>query len=346
LQPNQQEEIMRRILGLFCLVVFVSLPVAGQVQCGGTERWRPKVGTDPEVGQVTINQPVPIDLHDLIQLPEPTRPNDNINRIVPDETNVYTVRAFMLQFKLEQNDSDYHLVITDDTHQFTDHQGNNTGHSLVAEIPDPGCLEGKNHNFPGSTPFANAIMAARALMDARFPNALRDGTFNPVNLPVEITAVGFFDRPHGQIGRAQNNIELHPILRLCFLDGPIPQCSTAGPSGSGGPTPPPGAVVQMVSAPFVWTLVSHGSGAAPIATLEVTLQGTGKLQLNFFSAGATLPADSFDSASKIAVQNLDASTLSGIMSALGSAGTLTVTTSSTGQPPQVRHDVQFASKTP
>jgi hypothetical protein len=56
------------------------------------------VGTDPEVGQVTVAQPVPIDLYDLIQLPEPVRPNDNINRVVPDETNVYTVRAFMLQW--------------------------------------------------------------------------------------------------------------------------------------------------------------------------------------------------------------------------------------------------------
>jgi hypothetical protein len=339
---------MRRLIGFFCLVVVASLPAAAQVQCGGTERWRPKVGTDPEVSQVTVNQPVSIDLHDLIQLPEPTRPNDNIHRVVPDETNVYTVRAFMLQFKLELNDSDYHIVVTDDTHQFTDHQGNNMGHSLVAEIPDPGCLEGKNHNFPGSTPFAAAISAARTLMDTRFPNALKDGSFNPVNLPVEITAVGFFDRPHGQIGRAPNNIELHPILRLCFLDTPAPQCSTPGPGG-GGPPPPGGTVVQTATAPFTWNLVSHGSGATPVATLEITLQGTagtGKLQLNFFSAGATLPADSFDSASKTAVQNLDASMLSGVMSALGSAGSLTVTTTSTGQPPQFRHDVQFASKTP
>jgi hypothetical protein len=336
---------MRRLLGVLCLCTSVFIPASGQVQCGGTERWRPKVGTDPEVGQVTVNQPTPINLHDLLQLPEPARPNDNINRIVPDETKVYTVRAFMLQFKLEPNDSDYHIVVTDDTHQFTDTQGNNISHSVVAEIPDPGCLEGRNHNFPGSTPFADAITAARTLMDARFPNALKNGTFNPVNLPVEITAVGFFDKPHGQIGRASNNIELHPILRLCFLDGPTPKCSTAGPSG-GGPTPPSGAVVQTASAPFVWTLVSHGSRAAPIATLEVTLQGGGKLQLNFFSAGGTLPADSFDSASKIAVQNLDASMLPGVMSALGSAGTVTVTTSSTGQPPQFHHDVQFASKTP
>ncbi len=123
-------------------------------------------------------------------------------------------------------------------------------------------------------------------MDARFPNALKDGSFNPVNLPVEITAVGFFDRPHGQIGRATNNIELHPILRLCFLDGPTPQCSTLAPGGGG---PPAGTVIatlmpkswtQTASAPVAWTLVLHGSGATPVSTLEIAMQGAGagKLQ--------------------------------------------------------------------
>ncbi len=334
---------MRRLVAVSCLYAFLSLAASGQVQCGGTERWRPKVGTDPEVGQVTVDQPTPIDLHDLIQLPEPVRPNDNINRVVPDETHVYTVRAFMLKFKLESNDSDYHIVVTDDTHQFTDTHGNSIGHSVIAEIPDPGCLEGKNHNFPGSTPFADRISAARALMDTRFPNAAKDGSFNDVGLPVEITAVGFFDRPHGQIGRATNNIELHPILRLCFLDGPTPQCSTAAPAGGG---PPGGTVTQTASAPFAWTLALHGSGATPVSTLEIAMQGAGagKLQLNFYAGSP--PADSFDPATKTAVKNLEGSMLPGLVSALGSARTLTVTTTSTGQPPQYQHEVQFTANTP
>jgi hypothetical protein len=183
-------------------------------------------------------------------------------------------------------------------------------------------------------------------VDARFPNALKDGSFNPVNLPVEITGVGFFDHAHGQIGRAANNIELHPILRLCFLDGPTPQCSTPGP-GSGGP-PVAGSVVQTASAPFAWMLVLHRSGASPTATIEVVLQGTGagRLRMNFFAAGTTLPSDSFDSGTKIAVKNINESLLPGIVSALGSAASLTVTTTSSGQPPQFLHEVQFTSKTP
>ncbi len=134
---------MRRLVAVSCLYAFLSLAAPGQVQCGGTERWRPKVGTDPEVGQVMVDQPTLIDLHDLIQLPEPVRPNDNINRVVPDETHVYTVRAFMLKFKLESNDSDYHIVVTDDTHQFTDTHGNTSATASSRRFPIRGAWEGK-----------------------------------------------------------------------------------------------------------------------------------------------------------------------------------------------------------
>lgn len=343
---------MRRLITLFCFSCLLPILGSGQVQCGGTERWPVKVGTDPQVTQVAIDQPSSIDLADLIALTEPVRPSDNFTRIIPDETHVFIVRAFMLKFKLETNDSDYHIVITDDTHQFTDHNGGSIGHSVIAEIPDPNCLEGKNHQFRGTSAFVDRITAARALMDSRFPNAKKDGSFNDVGLPVEITAVGFFDRPHGQIGRATNNIELHPILRLCFLDGATPQCSAEplGPSGTPAqpsqPTPA-GTAGQTINSPFVWTLVLHASGSTSSATIEVPFQGAGagKLQLNFFPAGS-IPADSFDTATKTVIKNLDQSMLAGSINMLNSSGTLTVTTGSTGQPPQFQVEINFTSKVP
>jgi hypothetical protein len=328
--------------------LLLSIVASGQqVQCGGTERWAVKVGTDQQVGSVAVNQPQTIDIHDLIALPEPVRPNDNITRIVPDETHVFVVRAFMLKFKLETNDSDYHIVVTDDTHTFTDTHGNSTGHSVIAEIPDPNCLGGKDNAFPGTSPFAAQITAARALIDSRFPNALKDGSFNDVGLPVEITAVGFYDRPHNQVGKATNNIELHPVIRLCFLDTAVPQCSSGTtPGPTPGPVPGPGPIVQTASAPFNWTFALHGMTNGPLATITIPFQGTGAgiLQINFFSG--TIPADSFDPATKLVVKNIDSSMLGGIIMALNSAGTLTATTTSSGQPPQVQHEIQFMSKAP
>jgi len=55
-----------------CLLTL--LPGSLQAQCGGTERWQVKVGTDTGVGTVDLTNPISISVQDLIQLPEPQRP--------------------------------------------------------------------------------------------------------------------------------------------------------------------------------------------------------------------------------------------------------------------------------
>ena len=93
-----------------------------------------------------------------------------------------------------------------------------------------------------------------------------------------------------------------------------------------------GTVVQTANAPFSWILLLHRSPDGAVATVELPFQGTaaGKLQMNFFAG--VIPADSFDPATKLAVKNFDRSMLGATISVLNSAATLTVTTSSTGQP--------------
>jgi len=75
-------------------------------------------------------------------------------------------------------------------------------------------------------------------MDQRFPNADQTGKWNDAaDAPVEITGIGFFDRPHGQTGRAPNNIEIHPILSIQFLGQPTPGTSpTPTPTSQPSPT--------------------------------------------------------------------------------------------------------------
>jgi hypothetical protein len=104
--------------------------------------------------------------------------------------------------------------------------------------------------------------------------------------------------------------------------------------------------MEEICAPLNWTFTLHGVTNGPLATVTIPFQGTGAgmLQINFFSA--TIPADSFDPATKLAVKNLDRSTLGGVITAVNSAGTLTLTTTSSGQPPQVQHEIQFMSKAP
>jgi len=128
-------------------------------------------------------------------------------------------------------------VLTDDALNYTDESANPpvppTGHSFIGEVPDPSCFSGSDGSFGSQTPFANGIALARQTMNQRFPNADQSGGWNyGAGVPVEITGVGFFDRPHNQTGRAPNNIEIHPILSIRFLDQPNPATS---------PTPTPTA---------------------------------------------------------------------------------------------------------
>jgi hypothetical protein len=80
---------------------------------------------------------------------------------------------------------------------------------MITEIPSPGCV-GAN------SPFLPSISSVRTTFDDTF-HATTD--FQDVELPVQITGVGFFDFLHGQRGAAPNGIELHPVPDIVFNPG-------------------------------------------------------------------------------------------------------------------------------
>lgn len=87
---------------LFLVVIFLvifQLPLSGQ-QCGGTERWPVKVGSDSGAIQVDLSHPTAISLHDLVNVQRPQIPSDDTTRVA-EETRVYTVVARLLKFKPE-----------------------------------------------------------------------------------------------------------------------------------------------------------------------------------------------------------------------------------------------------
>src|SRR5689334_14140839 len=92
--------------------------------CGGTERWAVKDGTDPAAQQIDFSNITPIQVSELLSIHQPNIPNNNTTRVVPDETHLYRVSGRLVKWKKEccqvSDDSDYHLVITDDTLQFSD----------------------------------------------------------------------------------------------------------------------------------------------------------------------------------------------------------------------------------
>ena len=212
---------------LALLLTLGLLPLDAQNRCGGTERWAVKVGTDGGASMVDVAHPATKTIHELLQINTPSSMpahSDNDTR-VPAERTVYVVDGRLLKFKLESGqtgDQDYHLIITDDSLQFTPGGSGSqiVPHSLVAEIVNPDCIPGKQGSLTTPSVFQAQIAAVRAHFNQQFPNIT--GGWNDANgIPVRITAVGFFDRDHGQTGRSKSGLELHPILDIVFNTTPV-----------------------------------------------------------------------------------------------------------------------------
>lgn len=200
--------------------VFAAMGIAAVAATCGVERWSVKTGTDPDVSSINLASKTIATIASLTSLPAPN-PIPANSRVKPTETTVFSVTAMLTVYKRE-DDSDYHLVISD-----------GSGNTMITEIADPACVG-------AGSPLLSGIQNARAEFDAR----LRATTsFKTANLAVTVTGVGFFDFKHGQTGLAPNAIELHPLLDITFGQAPPPTVCT---SSTGPGIPPPASVSSGV----------------------------------------------------------------------------------------------------
>ena len=176
-------------------VAFAQTPeLSPGLPCGvrcGTERWAVKTMSDGDRRFVDM-RPVLATVESLAALPrEPGRANA---RGGDAERRVFRVRGYLAATK-DEKDGDLHLVIFGLSNQRL---------SLIAEIPDPACAGACRSGL------ASQYAAARAATAACAAQA------NPTDraIVVEVEGVGFFDRNHGQLGRAPNAFELHPVLKV------------------------------------------------------------------------------------------------------------------------------------
>ena len=170
----------------------------------GVERWAIKTGTDADAVLVDLNSPQATTIATMRSWPAPM-PIPTNNRVSFYETTLWVINGTLTRYKLE-DDSDYHLVISDDA-----------GNTFITEIPSPGCVG-------ATSPFRAGIVNARAQFDSRFTAT---SNFQTASVAVQLKGVGMFDFLHGQTGVAPNGIELHPVIDISF--------PTATPSPS--PTP-------------------------------------------------------------------------------------------------------------
>jgi uncharacterized membrane protein len=266
---------MKRFLCLssLCLVLLVLLSGRTIAQCSG-ERWSVKTGIDPDASLVNLSSATSTTIAALTSIATPTTLPDN-GRIQPTETTTWVVSATLVKYA-RSFDADYHMVFKD-----------SAGRTMIAEIPDPGCLG------PGS-PFAAGIAHARAQFDAMFTATT---TFQNASVPVQITGVGFFDHFEGQEGIAPNAIELHPIIDIIF--GPNFSLSasasslTIPQSGAGSST-----IVSSLSGNFNSSIALSAAGLPAGATAgfspaSIAAPGSGSSTLAI-SVGADTPVGTYN----------------------------------------------------
>jgi hypothetical protein len=204
----------------------LATPVAEEAgeTCGGTERWNVKVANDPAAAQIDPNPQGPFTVAQLNQItPGPLSPGGRMAA----EKKQYTVRGFLSYFKREggsHGDGDYHLVITDQPGVFEDdeHKPPN-GRSIVVELPDAKCFRGASGLGPQTSLLGQSMGEARVAFEKHVEGI--NGKKITTTIPVTVTGVGFFDRAHGQTGRATEHsqtdgrkvsLELHPVTEITF----------------------------------------------------------------------------------------------------------------------------------
>jgi hypothetical protein len=191
-------------LTLFLILLLAGLTASGQT-CGvhcGTERWQVKTLTDSTVGNIDPTEVVKTVNWVRTRTPPGSLPNTR--RLIGVETMTLKITGVVLFFKKEANDNDFHVVIA---------QANNHAKTMIIEFPDAQC------DHVCSSGFLQQMQQARAAFIARFgqPTTSFQSPDHPVR--VEVIGIGFFDRMHGQRGRATpSGIEMHPVLKFTALD--------------------------------------------------------------------------------------------------------------------------------
>lgn len=184
-----------RAVAVACVAAISLVDCVGPGLCVHGRNWPYKIGTDPDVGKVSL-VPVPTTIDALVALPHVERPEE-LRRIEPVEVTTYELRDVTLKSFQRAPDGDVHMVLADEH-----------GHTLIAEAAPPFCTD-------DSSPWKGRISAARAVVDEEIPMTMMGWTSRTISL----AGPGYFDTLHGQFGVAPNGIEIHPVLAICFGRG-------------------------------------------------------------------------------------------------------------------------------
>ena len=157
----------------------------------GVERWAVKNLFDADVQNVNFTPRVSSisEIQSLQQVPV----RDSLARM-SFERQALSIPCTIVAFK-QEDDSDLHLVITDDMND-----------SMIAEIPSVSCPE------VAKSSYAAEFISTRMWATQHLGSPKK--SFVQTKVPATVTGVLFQDFPHGQKGHAANYMELHPVLKI------------------------------------------------------------------------------------------------------------------------------------
>ena len=157
-------------------------------KCGGDELWEQKVLIDDSAVRIR-KTPQVTTIVDLININTEDEQRTKEHPRLSFEYQEVTVKNVLIRKVIREDDNDYHLVIQD-----------RAGNHMIAEIADPKCDDAKRSQF------IDQFSDVRQKMDD-YGETFLQYEFN-------ITGVLFRDRSHGQTGKSDNNLEIHPVLKL------------------------------------------------------------------------------------------------------------------------------------
>jgi hypothetical protein len=159
----------------------------------GVERWPVKTLSDPDAGRVTLT-PGATSIRDLNLVAAHCSGLPDQRTFAP-EFQVHEVLGRITLARFE-DDRDYHIALADPS---------DGAFTMVTETADPLC-EGVV-----SSAYRTTLIQARAEFDALVAGRSLSSLIGTI---VRVRGVGFYDFNHGQTGRSQSCLELHPILGI------------------------------------------------------------------------------------------------------------------------------------
>src|SRR6266704_3389827 len=157
----------------------------------GFWRWPVKTGSDATRYQVSrTTWYTGVNYLDSLMPPSSFGTYAQDHRIKWPEFHTWQINdTTLVAIKLE-DDGDLHLRLS-----------SSTGKTMIAEIPQPGCVS-------SSSLWKTGITAARNYVTGRYWVSL--DRWHYLYKKIDIKGLGFFDEEHGVTGAAPNQIELHP----------------------------------------------------------------------------------------------------------------------------------------